>query len=137
AAAATSGRAAADLFRGLPGVADDKPRLFDGLLLASSLIGLAAAQRELGQTEVALTTHTESLNQLQALLRQGNDVNVQHFHGRGLLERGRTLTELPERRPEAERDIGRAIEIWEQLQKPYPDAPLYREWSAVACEARA
>jgi hypothetical protein len=57
--------------------------------------------------------------------------------GRGLLEQGRTLAGLPDRGADADRDIGQAIETWESLRKAFPDTPLYREWQAVAYEARA
>ncbi len=137
AASATSSRTSADLFRNLLGVSPKESRPFDGLFLAMSLTRLAASQRELGQIEAALSTHAESLTQLRALLQRGNDQNVRHFLGRGLVEQARTLTEIPDRQSEAERDLGQALGIWEQLQKPYPDNPLYREWPAVAYEARA
>ena len=97
----------------------------------------AVAQRELGRFEDALSSSSEALGQVKTLLeRDSNNRDFLHFLGRALTERARTLSRAPERRVEAEKCFSDAILIWQNLQKRYPQIPLYYEWQALAYESR-
>jgi serine/threonine-protein kinase len=134
--AAESGREAAELFRGLLGAPAGESNPQDPLLLAVALNRRAMAERERGRPDDALAAHAAALAQLKLLLGRGGGNDVQHFHARALLDQGRTLALLPDRRPQVEGDFGQAILIWADLRKRYPAYPQYREWQAAAYEAR-
>jgi tetratricopeptide (TPR) repeat protein len=102
-----------------------------------AVIRLAVALRELDRIDDALAAHADAVARLKALLgEQKGDNNYQHFYGRALVEQARTLTRLPDRRPQAEGDLGEAIRLWDDLQARFPTYPMYREWQALAYSAR-
>jgi tetratricopeptide (TPR) repeat protein len=77
------------------------------------------------------------LKQAEALLeRESGNNNFQHFRGMALTEQGRTLAKLPDRRPQTEDCYSQAILIWDNLQQRNPRYAIYREWQAIAYQAR-
>jgi serine/threonine-protein kinase len=131
------GQEAARLLQSVLTAAPHGAHPLDRLLVALPQLSVGVAQRELGRLSDALASHTQAVNQFQELLRQGSNRDSQHFLGRALSERGRTLLRLDERRTQAEADFTQAIEIWGELQNRFPQCPYYREYQAAAYEARA
>jgi serine/threonine-protein kinase len=133
--AGESCRRVAELYRELLAAPGEKGQ-FDGLFLAAALTRQGACQRDLGRPEEALDPHTEAVRLLRALLAERIDTNRSHFLGRALVEQARTLAKFPPRRAEAERGLDEAVGTWQALGKQSPRVPLYREWQAVALQAR-
>jgi tetratricopeptide (TPR) repeat protein len=104
------------------------------LFLVMALHRRAIALGELDRVDESLAASGDALAQLQRL--PDGDNNVQHFRGRTFVEQAKVLVSFPGRREEAERDVGRAIVLWDDLQKLVPRTVVYREWQAAAFEVR-
>src|SRR5438876_7458836 len=97
----------------------------------------AIAQRDLGRLEEALATSSDAVSRAKALLEPDkNNRDCQHFLGRSLAEKGRTLVRLPDRREQVEKCFGDAILIWQNLQQRFPQDPRYHDAQAQACLSR-
>ncbi|HEY1377205.1 MAG TPA: serine/threonine-protein kinase [Gemmataceae bacterium] len=134
AASEESARRSADLLRGLVDAAGKSPQPGDHLYLAMALHRRAIALRDLDRLTDSLAASADALTQLRLL--PAGDPNAQHFRGRTLVEQAKALSRVPERRAEAEADVGRAIALWDDLQKRSPQFAVYREWQAAAYEVR-
>jgi tetratricopeptide (TPR) repeat protein len=131
-----SSRRVAAVYRALLAVPGEQQGAFDQLFLAAALSRQGVCQRELGQPDEALRCHARAVRQLRALLAHKEDVNGMHFLARALVEQARTLARFPQRGAEAERDLDEALGTWRDLGGRFPQTPLYREWQAVALQAR-
>ena len=127
---------AAELFRGLAELPPGKGHPYDPLLLAAALNRVAVAERESGQLDAALSHHAEAAKLLDALAKNRpagvNPGDVLHFRARIRLEQCRTWAKTPERRANAEKNLGAVITQWEGLAKDYPKVPAYRQSLAYA-----
>jgi tetratricopeptide (TPR) repeat protein len=111
---------------------------YDGLFLAMSHNRSAIYLRETGSPEQALREHGQAVTEAQRVLATSpENNNFRNFVGRALVEQGRTLALKPEGRLSAEKNFSDAILIWRNLRERNPDYPLYKDWLAVADEARA
>jgi serine/threonine-protein kinase len=130
----------AELFRGLLAGPPGQSQPYDGVLLAAALNIMALAEREAGHVDAARPLHSEAVKQLQGMIdKRPNGVNladVLHFMASCRLEQARTWAKTPERRANAETNLGAAAVQWEGLAKNYPRVPMYRESLAVAYLAR-
>ena len=139
--AAESGQTAAravGLFRGLLDVAPADRYVYDPLLLAASLAGLAIAEREQDHLKPALAAHREAIELLRGMLAGavGNSNEVLHFLQRCVVELSRTQTRIPANRANAEKNLGQAVLWWEGMIKLHPQIAMYRESQAVAFQVR-
>jgi serine/threonine-protein kinase len=107
--------------------------VYDRLFLGMVLTRLGACRQSQGRLAEAIDAHERSVKQLRKMEK---DTNVRHYLGRALVEQARTLTSIPGRQAEAESGLSEAIVLWEALGNQYPQSPFYREWQAVALEAR-
>jgi tetratricopeptide (TPR) repeat protein/tRNA A-37 threonylcarbamoyl transferase component Bud32 len=123
-------RAAVETYRGLT---RERAEGLDGLMMVLALNRLAVGLRELGRADEALPVHAEAVERAAALRKQSpTNNNYEHFHGRSLVEQGRTLARVPERRQDAEASLSTPLPSWDHLQERYPQTPQYREWPALA-----
>jgi serine/threonine-protein kinase len=125
-------RQAADLYRGLLDAPPEMSLALDGLFVGLALNRLAAAQRQLGHLEEALSANAATLDQARALLDQDKANNDFHnLFGLAQREKGSILARLPGRQAEAEESLGQAIRVWDDLQKRFK-YPRDRESQALA-----
>jgi serine/threonine-protein kinase len=127
----------AELFRSLLLAPRQPAHPLDGLLLALSQLQAGIAQRELGQTDKALVSLTQALEQLREFPERESDLSFQSWFGKALVEHGLSLGQFREHRAQAEANFTQAIRIWDELQRRFPAYPRFREDLAVAYEARA
>jgi serine/threonine-protein kinase len=132
---ASAGRAA-ELLVELVQSAGKSPPAGDVVYLAMALHRRAVALGEQKDRLVlSLTTSAEALKRLEPLPR--TNLESLHFQGRILVEQAKVLLKdkSADRSAEAERDVSRAIKLWDDLQQRLSFAP-YRSWQAAAYELR-
>jgi serine/threonine-protein kinase len=131
----TAGQSA-ELYRGLLALPPGEAYPYDGVLLAAALNIVAITERELGHLDAARSAHNEAVKQLQGMVdKRPNGVNladVLHFMAACRMEQCRTWVKTPERRENAEKNLGATAVQWDGLAKNYPKVPMYRESLAVA-----
>jgi tetratricopeptide (TPR) repeat protein len=119
-----------DLLAGPP----DPRGAYDRLFLAMVLTRLGSCRQSQGRPAEAIEAHARAVKHLRMM--DSKDGNIRHYLGRALVEQARTLTAFPERHAKAEKALAEAIGLWEELRKQFPQTPFYREWWAVALQAR-
>jgi serine/threonine-protein kinase len=140
---AESGKTAgqsAELFRELLALPPGEAHPYDGVLLAAALNIVAISERESGRLDAARSAHIEAVKQLQGMVDKRptgvNLADVLHFMASCRLEQCRTWVKTPERRANAEKNLGAAATQWEGLARDYRRVPMYRESLALAYQAR-
>ncbi len=135
----TAGRAA-ERFRELLTRPPGERHVLDPLLLAACLNIVAVAEREAGRLDQARSTHVEAVKLLQGMIEKPpegvNQADVLHFMACCRVEQARTWAKTPQRRANAEKNLGATAEQWLRLARSYPAVPMYRDWRAVAHLAR-
>jgi serine/threonine-protein kinase len=131
----TAGQAV-ELFRGLLEQAAGVRHPYDPLLLAAALNRVAVVERDAGWLDTARANHNEAIKLLQGMVDQRPDgvnlADVLNFMARCRLEQCRTWARTPERRANADRNLGAAAQQWEGLAKNHPKIPVFREALAFA-----
>lgn len=137
--AATAGREAADLLRGLLTAPPPDRYPYDPHLLGEALDQLARSLREQGQLDAAEQAHAEAVERLRAVdPKVGTDPdNTRQFLAACLLGQGRTWARDPAKRGKAEENFGEAIRLWEDLVRRQGQIAVYRMDLALGLQARA
>jgi serine/threonine-protein kinase len=138
--AAATARQAADLFRELLALPPGAAGPYDPLLLAAALNIVAITERDAGRLDAARSLHNEAIKHLQGMLDKGsstvNKADVLYFMASCRMQQCRTWARTPERRANAETNLGAAALQWEGLARNYPAIPMYRADQAVALYLR-
>jgi serine/threonine-protein kinase len=109
-----------------------KPQPDDRMLMVLILDRLATILRERERFAESIAVSTDALGQLRLL--PPNDNNALHYLGRLAVDRAKIFVTMPDRLPDAERELRDAIRTWDDLQKRVSPLPMYREWQASAYE---
>jgi tetratricopeptide (TPR) repeat protein len=127
---------AIELYRALLAGPRESQGPHDRLLLAMALTYRGTCLRALGRDNEALDPVTEAVNNLRKMQKRAADDNVLHLLGMALVEQGFTMSKIASRHMEADGALGEAIRNWQALRRSSGQIPLYREWQAVAYQAR-
>jgi tetratricopeptide (TPR) repeat protein len=123
---------AGELFDQLKAVPAGERLTIDPLFAAIAVTRVAAARRELGQTEGALKDHEDAVTRMKALAGPKASRDVRFWECEVRRERARTAAAVPGRRAGAAGDLADVIRGQERLMEEYPNVVFYREAVAAA-----
>lgn len=133
--AATLAAQAGDLFDQLSGLPANQKNTVDPLYAAMTVHRRALAQRELGKTADAMTTHDDAIARMKVLVGPKANRDVRYWDCETRRERAWTAAGIPERRETAADELVDVIRVMEALVAENPQIAFYKE-SLVAAYLR-